>query len=127
MLTYARGLIGYTAYNFFSSDFEQTRSQDVYVSTWFWVGALRPFGKIMIVLGIIGALWLIVSRPGRLRLLGVAHIVATALYFSVALSVVRFAPELSGPVSGPFPDLLLGLFAAVLRRGDLGCGPVGVS
>lgn len=51
----------------------------------------------MIVLGIIGALWLIVSRPGRLRLLGVAHIVATALYFLVALSVVRFAPSYQGP------------------------------
>jgi len=97
MLTYFRGVVGYTAFRVFSGDFEQLRSDVLYASTWFWAGPLGHFGPYVISLGIVGALWLIVFRTGRLRVLGIAHLIATALFYPAALFIVLFAESYHGP------------------------------
>jgi hypothetical protein len=93
-LTYVHGLVGYTAYQFFSDDFEQTRNSLFYASTFFW---MEPYGRIAILLGFASAVWAIVSAAGRLRIFAVAHIVITLGYFIVALAVVRFVTTYQGP------------------------------
>jgi hypothetical protein len=94
MLTYVYGLVGYTAYQFFSDDFEQTRTLLLYASTFFWI---EPYGRIAILLGFASAVWAVVSASGRLRVFAVAHIVITLGYFAVALAVVHFATTYQGP------------------------------
>ena len=94
VLTFYRGLIGYTAYDFFSGEFEQTRSSLLYVSTFFWINS---FGWLTITLGILGAVWLLVSATGKLRALAATHLVATVVYFAAATYIVEFATTYQGP------------------------------
>lgn len=94
MLTYLRGLIGYTAYQFFSGDFEQTRGSLLFASTMF---TSEPFGRILIPLGVLGAVWMVLSGSGRVRLLAITHLAATAIYFVAALAVVLWAAHYQGP------------------------------
>jgi hypothetical protein len=93
-LTYIHGLVGYTAYQFFSGEFEQTRANLIYASTIFWPG---PFDKILIALGFVSALWLAVCRGGRIRLFAIAHLLITATYLVGAFVIVWYVPTYQGP------------------------------
>ena len=94
MLTYLHGLIGYTAYQFFSGEFEQTRGNLLFASTMFTSG---PFGRILIPLGVLGAVWMYLSGSARVRLLALTHLIATVGYFIAALVIVLWATRYQGP------------------------------
>lgn len=94
VIPYIKGLVGYSAYQFFSDDFEQTRSALWFASTVFWRG---PFGELAIGLGLAGALWLLLSGSRRLRILAGVHIAATVVFLAVAYLITRYLASYQGP------------------------------
>jgi len=109
---YLYGLYKYTAYNFFSNEFEQDRNNLIYAST-FWYSI---YGSMAIILGIVGATWTAFAKAGRLRVFALTHLVVTTLFLATAITVVLFAPSYTGisPVYFEFcfwPHTLI--FAAV--------------
>lgn len=94
MLTYVQGLVGYTAYHYFSSEFQQTRGDLIFASTMFWYNRA---GRVWIPLGILGAAWCCFARRGRIRVLAGAHLIGTALYVVIALYIVLRAESYQGP------------------------------
>jgi hypothetical protein len=93
-LQYFYGLVEYTAYNFFSAEFEQVRGSIVFASTLF---GNSPLGRLAVPLGIIGAGWTALTETGRLRLFAITHLVATAAFLSVAVAIVELAQSYQGP------------------------------
>ena len=93
-IQYVYGLIGYTAYNFFSAEFYQTRGQFAFASSLFGYSSL---GRLAIPLGIVGALWVAFTGAGRLRLFALTHLVATSMFLGFAVMVVEFAHSYQGP------------------------------
>ena len=89
---YMYGLYQYTAYNFFSQEFEQVRNNLIFAST-FWSGL---YGSGAIILGIAGAAWTANAKSGRLRLFAWTHLVVTALFLVTAITVVLFVPSYKG-------------------------------
>ena len=94
MAHYVYGLTAYTAYNFFTAEFEQTRTTLYFASVLFQPGYT---GKLVIALGVLGALWTAWRQTGRLRLFALTHLVVTVLFQAVAISVVLFASGYQGP------------------------------
>jgi len=91
-LEYVYGLYRYTAYNFFSHEFEQVRDNLLFAST-FWSSS---YGALAIILGLAGAVWTAYAETGRLRLFAWTHLVVTALFLVTAVAVVRFIPSYKG-------------------------------
>jgi hypothetical protein len=91
-LEYLYGLFRYTAYNFFSHEFEQVRDDIVFAST-FW---FDRHGRWAIILGLAGAAWTAYAETGRLRLFAWTHLVVTPLFLAAAVVVVRFIPGYTG-------------------------------
>ncbi|HXZ03120.1 MAG TPA: hypothetical protein VEI03_24240 [Stellaceae bacterium] len=94
MITYYRGLVGYTAYNFFSDEFEQTRASLFSASTLYW---LSPFGKYAIAGGLLGAAGIALMQRGGLRLFALTHLAATLGVLTAATAVVTYADWYKGP------------------------------
>jgi hypothetical protein len=92
LLTYYYGLVGYTAYNFFSAEFEHYNFDSSLAST-FWYSII---GRLTIILGILGAAWTAYAAVGRLRLFALTHLAVTALFLPVAYAVVHFAKNYHG-------------------------------
>jgi hypothetical protein len=91
---YAHGLIQYSAYFFFSKEFVQTRASLQFVSTLFWP---TPFGILGVGLGVVGAIWTVLAKRGRVQLFALTHLIATLLFFVVGISIVLFASGYQGP------------------------------
>ncbi|HXM81129.1 MAG TPA: hypothetical protein VN929_04285 [Burkholderiales bacterium] len=91
-LEYVYGLYRYTAYNFFSHEFEQVRNNLLFAST-FWSGS---YGACAIILGLAGAVWTAYAETGRLRLFAWTHLVVTSLFLATAVVLVRFIPSYKG-------------------------------
>ena len=87
------GLIGYTAYNFFSAEFEQGRANLIYASSLF---GFHSLGRLVLPLGIAGAVVTALTKTGRLRAFALTHLVATGIFLGVALTVVKFAQSYQG-------------------------------
>ena len=107
-------LFEYTAYHFFAADFQNVRSDLMFVSTYFWT---EPVGRWLIILGCVGALWSILEFDGKRRTFAYAHLAATTAYFGAALSLYYFAQGYSGPSPVYFETCLWPysvLFSAVL-------------
>lgn len=91
---YLYSISRYTAFNYFGSEFAQTRGDLIYASTWFW---LTNFNKPIILLGLIGAVLVFFFETGRLRLFAAVHVVSVLLFFAVAMSLVAFGERYHGP------------------------------
>ncbi len=90
-LEYLYGLFQYTAYNFFSHEFEQVRNNLRFASTF-----RTAYGALAIILGLAGAVWTAYAETGRLRLFAWTHLVVTAVFLVTAVAVVRFIPSYKG-------------------------------
>ena len=93
-MQYIYGLVGYTAYDFFSAEFYQMRGQFVFASSLF---GDHPLGRWAIPLGIVGAVWTAFTETGRLRLFALTHLVATGMFLAFAVIVIEFAYSYQGP------------------------------
>jgi len=105
---YYYGIIGYTAYRFFPQEIQHPLGGLVAASTVFWT----PLGALVIILGIVGALWSSLVGEGRLRLFAVTHLLVTAVFFLVAywLAFVALSYRSSWPVyfeTGIWPFALI--------------------
>jgi len=89
---YYYGLVGYTAYNFFSAEFERNLFDLSFAST-FWYSDI---GCLAIILGIVGAAWTAYASTGRLRLFAITHLAVTAIFLPVGYTVVNFAKNYHG-------------------------------
>jgi hypothetical protein len=94
MFEYAVAAGRYTAYNFFGQEFIQTRVSSYYASIFYQSGAL---GKVLVILGSIGALYAAIVGSRTLRIFSLTHLGATALFQVVALLVVTYAEGYHGP------------------------------
>ena len=94
MMQYAVAAGRYTAYNFFDQEFMQSRASPYYASILYQNGAL---GKLIVILGLIGALYAAYTGSRTLRIFALTHIGATALFQVVALLVVTYAEGYHGP------------------------------
>ena len=77
---YLLGLERYSAYNVFGHEFDWDLPTLGRMSIFFHL----PYGRLLIILGIIGAVLAIVRDRGRLRQLGIAHLVAVATFAAAA-------------------------------------------
>jgi len=93
-IEYLYGLGEYTAYNFFSAEFHQTRGQLVFASSLFGYHSL---GRLAVPLGIVGALWIALTETGRPRLFALTHLVATGVFVGISVILVEFAHSYQGP------------------------------
>jgi len=94
MLQYVYGLTKYTAYNFFTADFEQTRSALYFASILYQRSMIS---SLIIVGGLIGAIGVAWLGSGRVRLAAIAHVVATVLFQLIVVAIVVFATAYQGP------------------------------
>lgn len=93
MMQYAVAAGRYTAYNFFDQEFMQSRASSYYASILYQNGAL---GKVIVILGLIGALYAAFTGSRTLRIFALTYIGATALFQVVALLVVTYAEGYHG-------------------------------
>jgi hypothetical protein len=122
MVTYYRGLVGFTAYNFFSDEFEQTRATLISASTVFWISS---FGAWAVAAGCLGAGIVALVERGRLRLIALTHLAATLVFLAGAVCVVRYAAGYKGPSpvyfeSAFWPYSLFFAAVVVLTAGEAG-------
>jgi len=90
---YFYGLVGYTAYNYFSPEFYRNQFDSSYVSALWYPG----IGRWTIVLGVVGAAW--TARTGSRaikRLFAIVHLAITAVFLSIGYIIVHFATEYHG-------------------------------
>ena len=90
--TYYYSLINYTAYRFFADEITHPLGGKVGLSSYF--GA--PLAHWTIVLGVVGAAGTVLMASGKLRLLAVAHLIATALFFLIGSWFAFSADEYRG-------------------------------
>ena len=98
IIEYFHGLIGYSAYNFFSDEFVRFRFDSGNAST-FWFSEL---GGLTIVFGLMGAAWSFWFETGRARIFAATHIVATCIFIPVAYEIVHFANNYNGTMPARF-------------------------
>jgi hypothetical protein len=116
---YIYGLVGYTAYSFFSAEFEQVRGELVFASSLFGYHSL---GRLAIPLGLIGAASTALTESGRLRMFALTHLAATGAFLGFAVIIVQFAHSYQGPSPVYFetcfwPYDLIFAAAAILAAG----------
>jgi hypothetical protein len=121
MLSYVRAIGGYTAYNFFGSEFARTRATLDFASILYQPGYL---GRAMIALGLIGALYAGLTAPRPLRVFAWTHIAATLPFQAVAFIIVKFFENYHGPaplyfelMTWPFMLIFAALIISVVVRG----------
>jgi hypothetical protein len=95
---YLYGLVGYSAYSFFSDEFHRSTFDSSFAST-FWFSAL---GRLTILLGLMGAVWSVWFDGGRARVFAATHIVVTALFIPAAYIIVHFAKDYKGTMPSRF-------------------------
>jgi hypothetical protein len=98
IIEYFYGLIGYSAYNFFSHEFVRFRFDSGDAST-FWFSEL---GALTIGFGLMGAAWSFWFETGRARIFAATHIVATCAFIPVAYVIVHFANSYNGTMPARF-------------------------
>ncbi len=91
---YAYAVAGYTAYNFFSHEFMQSRASFGYASMLYnpW-----PIGKLVVVGGFVGAVMAAFDERPKVRIFARTHIIATIVFQVVALLIVLLATAYHGP------------------------------
>jgi hypothetical protein len=99
---YFYGLIGYSAYSFFSSEFQRSTFDSAFAST-FWFSQL---GRLTILFGLMGGAWSVWFENGRVRIFAATHIVATVLFIPAAYGVVHFAKDYHGTMPSRFEMLM---------------------
>jgi hypothetical protein len=112
MVQYAIAVGGYAAFAFFGQEFMQTRASPFFASMLYQSEFL---GKLVIILGFIGALFAAYIGPRKLRIFGLTHLVATITFQVAALLVVTFAKGYHGPSPNYFEFMvwpIMFLFAA---------------
>jgi hypothetical protein len=95
---YFHGLIGYSAFNFFSNELVRWAFDASDAST-FWFSQL---GRLTILFGLMGAAWSVWFDTGRARLFAATHIVVTLLFLPVAYGVVSLAKNYNGTMPARF-------------------------
>lgn len=93
MLSYIYALSAYTAYNFFSNEFIQVRSNTQFASIIYQGNA----GLLLVGFGLLGATMAVASDNRRLRTFGVAHLVSTAIFQITAFVVATQFDNYHGP------------------------------
>ncbi len=91
---YIYALSKYTAFAYFSDEFEQSRASSYFASV-AWQPAV--WGPVLVLGGLGGAAFALWLGPRRLRLFAATHIAATVLFQAAALAIVRWAPSYQGP------------------------------
>lgn len=94
MVSYAYAVAGYTAYNFFSNEFMQSRASLSYASILYNPGWL---GKSVVIIGLIGAVMAVASPSRKTKVFALTHITTTILFQIVTIAVVEFAEGYHGP------------------------------
>jgi hypothetical protein len=94
MIKYAIAVGGYTAYNFFDAEFMQTRDSPYFASILFQNDTV---GKLLVIVGLIGAVTAAATGPRKLKAFALAHIAATLAFLILAQLIVRFAVGYHGP------------------------------
>jgi hypothetical protein len=91
---YIYAIAGYTAYNFFSPEFMQSRASFGFASLLYnpW-----PIGKLVVVSGFVGASMAAFDERPKVRIFAWTHIAATIVFQIVALSIVVLASGYHGP------------------------------
>jgi hypothetical protein len=93
-ISYVKSLAGYTAFEFFGSEFEQTRSSMMFAS----LGYHRDmFGPAIVTFGLLGAVYAALSGPRRIRIFAGLHIGVTLIFQAAAFLIVQFATHYQGP------------------------------
>jgi hypothetical protein len=91
LLTYYYGIIGYSAFRFFPEEIHHVMVFGSWIplSTFFWTAlGTTNIGAWIISLGIAGALWSAVVGTGRIQVLAITHLIATAIYAAIAYWLV---------------------------------------
>ena len=91
---YVKALAGYTAFEFFGSEFEQTRSSLLFASLAYH---RNSFGPAIVALGLFGAVYALLTGPRRIRTFAALHIVVTLIFQVVAFLIVEYATRYHGP------------------------------
>jgi hypothetical protein len=90
---YFYGLVGYTAYNYFSPELYRNQFDSTYVSALWYPG----IGRWTIVLGVIGAAWTVRAGSSHTtRLFAIVHLAVTAAFLSIGYIIVHFATDYHG-------------------------------
>jgi hypothetical protein len=95
---YFHGLIGYSAFNFFSNELVRWAFDASDAST-FWFSQL---GRLTILFGLMGAAWSVWFGTGRARLFAATHIVVTVLFIPIAYAIVSLAKNYNGTMPARF-------------------------
>ena len=112
LMQYALAVGGYTAFSFFGQEFMQSRASPYFASILYQSEFL---GKLVIIFGLIGAIFAAYTGPRKLRIFASTHVVATVAFQAVALLVVTFAEGYRGPSPNYFEYMvwpIMFLFAA---------------
>ena len=91
---YLYAMTQYTAFNFFSAELEQARSELIFASAWF---STNEFGKVIFIAGFIGSLYAAIFRTGTLRYFAIVHAGGFVLFLTVAVAVIKFGDSYHGP------------------------------
>ena len=119
VLTYYHGIVGYTAFRFFPDEIHHPMLMGEWapLSTVFWTAyGTSRIGAWIISLGLAGAMWCLIIGAGPIRAFAATHLVATALYATIAYWLVFLTTSYRGsyPVyfeTGIWPFALI--FAAI--------------
>lgn len=107
---YLFGMERYSAYNFFSHEFDWDAPIAANMSIFFRL----PYGRLLVVLGILGALLAVVRNKDRLRQLGVAHVIASSTFFTAAVVFFKVTSATGYRTSAPlYFETTLMPFAAI--------------
>ena len=91
---YAKSIAGYTAFDFFGPEFEQTRASLMFASIAYH---RATFGPVIVVLGLLGAIYAALSGPRRIRTFAWLHIVVVSAFQLAAFLIVEYAEQYQGP------------------------------